>query len=123
MSELSDFDPNAKFVRLDAIYSSGIEDAEGTALYSVSMTVDVVNKKASNVVMTHLASKKKFLMSQVSFVKSLNIPVKCAAGDVNGLEGYSFKGAGTNMVIYYVPKAYNPRVVYFLPIGPQDWKL
>ncbi|HEX9956496.1 MAG TPA: hypothetical protein VGA96_04555 [Fibrella sp.] len=120
MNQLA-FNPGDKIVRVNDIYSTGIENGEGSALYSVSMTVDVPNKKASNVVLVELKSGKRWLMSKVNAVNSVNIPVKCAAGDVNGFAGYSFKGTGTNMVIYFVPKyGDDMRVVYYLPNGPQD---
>ncbi len=120
MNELV-FNPGDKIVRVNDIYSSGIENAEGEALYSVSMTVDVINKKASAVVLIQLKSGKRWMMNQVNFINHLNIPVKCASGDVNGFPGYSFKGVGTNMVVYFVPNINNTmRVIQYLPIGPQD---
>lgn len=106
------------------VISEGLYDAENSALYTATMTVDVPGKKASNVVLVHNPSGKRFIMSQMTTVKSLNIPIKCVGGAPNGSSGYSFKGAGTNMIVYFlVPNdGFDFRVVFYLPIGPQDLK-
>jgi hypothetical protein len=100
------------------VYSTNIEDSEGRPKYTVTAFVDIQAKKISNVSIREYGQTKTIPLSSITHIKQLHL----STPNTGGVEAYACKGAGTNMVFYFLVGATTPdtlKFLFYLPAGPQ----
>ncbi len=115
------FSKDDKIVKV-SIPSQGISNQEGYSIYIANVTVDVPNKKISNVNLKTYGKTIAIAMNKVTYIPNIYIPNLGSYG-----EGYSYKGTGTNVIFYFfkgnskVEDTF--KVMFYVPAGPQDISL
>lgn len=116
------YTPRSKTVNL-CLYSSGISNSEGADKYYVSAYVDLQSKTIVNPELREYGNPGKVIpLNKITHVQHLYL----STPNTGGVEAYACRGAGTNMVFYYLVGATTPDTVkflFYLPSGPNGLQL
>lgn len=100
------------------LYSSEITNTNGSDKYWVTGYVDLQKKTIVNVELRESGNPSKIIsLDKVTHVQHLYL----STPNTGGVEAYACRGAGTNMVFYYLVGATTPdtiKFLFYLPSGP-----
>ena len=116
------YGPGATGVSL-CLYSSGITNTNGSDKYYVTAWIDLQKKTIANPVLREYGNPGKVIpLNKITHVSHLYL----GTPNTGGVEAYACRGAGTNMVFYYLVGATTPNTVkflFYLPSGPNEIQL